>query len=297
MINRQTDNTGEMITVLDEQGECVLISRDEYRVNVLAESFRVADDDAESLNLAVLNALRDGFVAESVAPAQRLYEIDDERERATVTLGTVLAQSGKLAEARLLFEEFLEDKPDSSRVMSHLARVLGEMGERDAACDLLWKSLTLDPNQDEGLDWWGEIHFERDGAQSFYRAMERAAQLPASWRPQIWLARRHLEQHEIKESLTLYHQVIEKAEGDARSLQIVSGDLVNNGYAAEVKALILPLYDAAQHGAETGLNLIQACYELGDRATGLALCNAIERFARPDQAHYIKHFRQELKQM
>lgn len=297
MINRQTDNTGEMISVLDEQGERVLIPRDEYRVNVLAESFRVAHDDAENLNLAILNALRDGFVMESVAPAQRLYEIDADRERATVTLGVVLVRSGKLVEARLLLAKFLEDKPDSSRVMSHLARVLGEMGERDAARDLLWKSLTIDPNQDEGLDWWGEIHFESDGAQSFYRAMERAAQLPASWRPQIWLARRHLEQHEIKESLTLYHQVIEKAAGDARSLQMVSGDLVNNGYAAEVKALILPLYDAERHGAETGLNLIQACYELGDRATGLALCNAVEHFARPEQKHYIKHFRQQLKQM
>ena len=286
-----------MIAVLDEHGERSLISRDEYRVSVLAEAFRLAHSDAPALHLAISGALRDGFAEEALAPARRLYEIDFDRERATVTLGTALAQSGKVDEARELFEKFLEKNAESNRVMTHLARVLGAMGEAEAARDMLWKSLTLDPNQDEGLDWWGEIHFENEGAQSFYRAMERAAQLPASWRPQVWLARRHLEQHEIKQALTLYQQVIEKAAGDARSLTMVSGDLVNNGYATEVKAMILPLYDAAQHGAETGLNLIQACYEVGDRATGLALCNAVERLARPDLDPYIKQFREQLKQL
>ncbi len=297
MINHPQRDAGEMIAVFDEHGERSLISRDEYRVSVLAEAFRVAHSDAPALHLAISGALRDGFAEEALAPTRRLYEIDFDRERATVTLGTALAQSGNLDEARELFEKFLEKNAESNRVMTHLARVLGEMGEADAARDMLWKSLTLDPNQDEGLDWWGEIHFESEGAQSFYRAMERAAQLSASWRPQVWLARRHLEQHEIKQALTLYQQVIEKAAGDARALMMVSGDLVNNGYAAEVKAMILPLYDAVQHGAETGLNLIQACYEVGDRATGLALCNTVERLARPDLDPYIKQFREQLKQL
>lgn len=271
-----------MIGMFDADGNQFYVERADYQARVLPELLAAASDDAESLAQIIHASLAEDFNEEALMAARRLFELDENRERAVTLLSAALVKTLWFDEAEARLKKFIETHTQSTRAMSYLANVYQAMGEPKKARETLWKSLEIEPNQDYGLDLWGDIHLQDDGAATFYKAMERAATIKESWRPQIWLARRHLEQDEINEALKIYRDVIERVPNDARALEMVAGDLTSNGFATETAQLILPLYEPQKHGAETGFHLIQTCIELNDMQTAARLCDAVEQFNRVD---------------
>ncbi len=104
------DDAGGMIEVYDQQGNKILIERSEYRTRVLPGIFKDAWNDADSLYGAIVMALNDGFLAETVAPAERLRDIDRIGERSATILGIVLMKNNELSRAEKFLGDYLKEQ-------------------------------------------------------------------------------------------------------------------------------------------------------------------------------------------
>ncbi len=287
----------DMIRMYDGDGNEILIAKLEYRKKVLPDSFERSKSHPDELYGAIVLALQDGFFEECLSPARRLVQIDQDKERSTTVLGIALMSSGCLNEAQEVLESYLGQNGDSGVILTNLAKVFAEKGEADKSFQTLWKALTVDPNQDNALEWWGAIHREVEGEDGFYRAIEKVAQVPDSWRPQLWIARKLLEQKKIDSAITLYRKALESAPEAGDAVMMISGDLGNNGYLVQMLDLILPFYVPEKHGPQAGLNLIQASIQLGEKETGLRLCDSVERLQRYDLKQYLASLREQLKEL
>jgi tetratricopeptide (TPR) repeat protein len=290
----------DMLRMYDLEGNQVLMAKSVYRKDVLPNMFAKAVGNPDELYGAIVLALQDGFFEECLPPARQLFSIDNDRQRSATILGITLMENNQTDEAQEVLENFLKQNGDSGVVLTNLAKVFSRKGLEDKSVQTLWKALTVDPNQDNALAWWGAIQREKEGKEGddgFYRAMEQAAQLSGSWRPQLWLARRLLEQKKIDPAVALYRKVLESSTVSADALMMISGDLGNSGYLAQMLDLVLPFYESEKHGHMAGLNLIQACIRTGDKETGLRLCDAVEKLKRYDIKQYLEQMRTQLKEL
>jgi tetratricopeptide (TPR) repeat protein len=285
----------DMIRLYDTSGNQVLISKTEYRRNVLPDVFEKARSNSEELYNVLVIALQDGLFEECITPARWLFETDSDKERGATLLGIVLMKNHRLDEAQDLLEKYLVENGNSGVVLTNLAKVFADKGEADRSLQTLWKALTVDPNQDNALDWWAAIHREKDGEEGFYRAVEEVAQLAGSWRPQLWLAKRLLQEKKIDSAIAVYREVLQAAPDQGDVLMMISGDLGNSGYLLQMLDMIEPIYKPEQHGPMAGWNLIQACLHLGEKERGLALCDAVESLQRYDLKQQLEQLRTQLE--
>jgi tetratricopeptide (TPR) repeat protein len=296
--NDDSENTftheGKMISLYDSNGNQFQIAKSEYLKKVLPEKFETVKNNADELYNLIILTLQDGFFEECLLPARQLSQIQPDNERSITILGIALMKNKFLDDAQELFENYLKQNSDSDVILTNLAKVFAEKGEEERSIQTLWKSLTINPNQDNAVDWWGAIHSEKKGENGFYEAMEQLAQLPGSWRPQLWLARRLLEQKKINAATTIYQKVLESEPEDENALMMISGDLGNGGYIIQMLDLVLPFYKPEKHGAMAGLNLVQACMQLRNKKTGLMLCDSLYKLQRYDMKQYIEQLREQL---
>jgi tetratricopeptide (TPR) repeat protein len=270
-----------MITVYDSRGRELSISRQEWAEKVLPGSLRDAWDDADALYGQIVTALQDGLEDRLLEAAKRLSEIDSDAQRSAVVLAIVLMKTGELDEAEEVLRAHITRHGETGVVLTNLAKVYAERNDKRASETLLRRSLALDPNQDNGLDWWGAIHHERGGKDAFLKAMEDIAGEPGSWRPQLWIARHHLQDGRVDEAIGLYRHAIGLAGDSAEALMMISGDLGKAGRIQEMLDLVLPVYVPSNHGPHTGLNLLQGLLEAGRTREGRELLSSVQRLGLP----------------
>ncbi len=270
------------IPFYDTEGRRHVVSRDYFACTILPDQFEQADDDADRLYGVIVIALTDGFFAEALEPARHLFVIDPDEERATNVLGIALMRTGGLDEAEKLYQEYLAKECPSGVIFTNLAKIYSSRGEDARAERTLWTALQVDPNQDAGLKWWGAIHRERGGDQGYWEAMRSVAELPGSWRAQLWLARKQLSEGDSAGAVATYREVLPAAVIDGEALTMISGDLGDHGCSRDSLDLVGPVYDPVTHGPYPGLNLIQACIETGDKARGRELLGSVESLRRYD---------------
>lgn len=287
----------EMIALYDKDGNQFQITKTEYLKNVLPEKFESVKNNPDELYNLIILTLQDEFFEECLKPARQLFQMEPNNERSTTILGIALLKNKHLDESQKLFENYLKQHADSDVILTNLAKVFAEKGEEEKSIQILWKALTINPNQDNAVDWWGAIHNERKGENGFYEAMEQLAQLPGSWRPHLWLARRLLEQKKIDSATAIYRKVLESAPEGENAFMMISGDLGNNGYLLQMLDLVLPFYEPRKHGPMAGLNLIQACVQIGNKETGLLLCDSINDLQSYDIKQYVEELREQLKRL
>jgi len=286
--------TGD-IKFYDTAGVAHVVARDQYRSKLLPDQFIKANDDPDALRGAIAIALMDGFFEEAVAPARRLVEIDPDPARAINTLGVALMRSGDPDEARDIYESYLRDTGPDGYILTNLAKAYDMCGDRPRAEQTLSEGLECDPNQENAVIWWGAIYRERGGDQGFLDAMRRLALVPGSWRAQLWLNRKLLEDGRVDEALASYRSLLPAAGKDGGALMMISGDLGKNEHAREALDLVGPVYDPATHGIETGVNLVQACIQLGEVRRGRRLIAELRALGRYDWFKYLDALQDQLK--
>jgi tetratricopeptide (TPR) repeat protein len=287
------DSAGGMIEAYDHQGNKILIERSEYRKGVLPGTFKDAWDDADNLYGAIVMALNDGFLAETVAPAERLRTIDPIGERSTTILGIVLMKNNELSRAEQVLSDYLHDH-DSGVVATNLAKVYDKQGRKHESRTTLRRALSIDPNQDNALEWFAAIAREESGDEAYLAAMRDIANEPGSWRAQLWIARDFLEHHDSQSAIQIYKQVLSSADIAEDGIMMISGDLGNNGYIEEIIELFLPVFDVHTHGIQAGLNLVQACIESHRKHDGLRICDDLLSLNRYDLKQIIDERRAQL---
>ncbi|PBQ18569.1 hypothetical protein CCL08_11605 [Pseudomonas congelans] len=262
---------GELITAYDSYGREIKITRSEWREKVFLPNLKQQWGDADELYNLIVSGLNDGFATDLMPAAERLVAIDANPERSHVVNGIVLMHNARLDAAEATLREGLAKVGVSGIIQTNLAKVFAERGEQSVAETTLWQAVEVDPNQENGLLWWLSIQQERGGEAAYLDALRTVAALPGSWRAQLWMARHYLQQQNVEQARVLYEEVLAGGHFDRSALQMISGDLGNNGHIPLIIELVGPAYDEHKHDSTAGLNLLRAYQELGRVDEGEAL--------------------------
>ncbi len=272
------------IRAFDQNGQEVIVPREEWRTNVLPGMVKEAWDQPDQLYLLVLNSLNDGFFAEMASAAQHLYETDTVPARGACMWGIVLMQTGRTDEAESVLTGFVQANGEDASVLTNLAKVYAAKGQKEQAESTLWRALELEPNLDNGLGWYASMEQERGGDAAATAALERVRAMPTSWRAQLWLARAELNGGQLDAAKALYTEALERSPkpvpGDL--LMQMSGDLGGHGLLRELLEFTAPHFVPEMHGLPVGNNLIKACIDTGNLDPAAAIVAELAKFQRPD---------------
>lgn len=280
----------EMITVYDKFGRPMQITLEEWRTKVLPEMLKQSFDNPDALYQNIVMAVQDGFIDEVADASVKLMEIDPIKERATAVRAIVLMKQNNFDEAERIINQFIEAHGPTGVILTNLAKVHAGRGDEAKTEETLWKGLQMDPNQDNGLDWWAAIHQERSGPEGFMNAMLKAAEIQGSWRPQMWLAYYSLENQQKDKALDYYRHVLKQAGDIPVVLTTISGELGRHGFFDEVLDLILPIYKPEIHDVHAGINILQIYAETGNVQAGDTFLRQMYALNRPDIAEHLKYY-------
>ena len=290
----------EFVEVFDEFGRKRRIAPEEFRTKLLPAGIEQHWTDPQGLYSTIIDALRLKMGAGSeplVAAARQLRAIDPDRERSAVTLSIVLRENNAASEALQLLQQQIAQAGESAVLLVNLAKAQIQ-GEQS-----LWRAVELDPNFENGLGWFAAIARERQPASpaaaqeaAYTEALTRAAALPGSWLPQMWLGNQALKQQDQAAGLRFYEQALARAPQPAPAvlLQTISGELGKRGLLADALRLIQPRYDALAHGLPVGNNLIKLQLETGQLPEAAATVETLQRLNRPDWAATLSFWETEI---
>jgi tetratricopeptide (TPR) repeat protein len=277
-------NDPNMIRVFDKYGREFYISKQEWKDKVLKGNLEKAKDDPEQLYNMLVDALKNGFSADVIKYAECLLHIDPVPSRAANLLGIIYMESNHLDDAYRVLNDYLTTHGEDGYVLTNLAKVYSRRGEQQRAETILWHSLEVEPNQENGLVWYAAIQRERGGEAAQLEAYRRIASLPRSWRARLWLARDALQHKNLAATEKLYDEAITQSGQPmpADLLFQMSGDLGNAGYVEDIIRLVQPLFDPVQHGLTVGNNLIKANIDLNRFDAAKQLIDKMYAQKRPD---------------
>ena len=215
-----------LIRVHDAYGRELFITREEWRDSVLLGNIERVWDKPDELYGMIVSALNDGFRSDVVKAARHLYEIDPDPVRGACIWGIVLNEEGRLDEAEAVFKRHTAKHGENGVILTNLAKVYSKRGDNPKAEALLWHALEIDPNQDNGLGWYEAIHRGRSGEEGSVAALRRIAEIPGSWRAQLWLGRAALQRRDLSGALHLYRAALSRVNPiPSDALMQISGDL------------------------------------------------------------------------
>ncbi len=272
----------DFVECYDEQGQKVLIPREEMRKTILPEQLKNHWNTADALYNDILLALKDEFNKEALDAAKHLVHIDEIKERGYTTLAIAFLANELFGEAEKILNEYIKIYGKSALILTNLARVHYSRDDKERALEIVWESMCLDPNQEHTLQWWMLLDKEIGGKYNYTDLLKKATAIKDSWLPQLYLARYYLEQKDLESAKPLYEYVLNSALDELPVLFIISGDLGNNGYINEVIDLVAPLYDAGKHDIMAGLNLLHAYIQTGNHSEGQKLINKLMTIERAD---------------
>jgi tetratricopeptide (TPR) repeat protein len=287
----------DQITVYDAYGRELHITRSEWREKLFLPNMKLKWDNATELYNLIIAGLNDDLAADLVQAADRLVEIDTNSERSHVVQGIVRMKNGQLDLAEASLRSGMAKVGETGTLLTNLAKVFAERGEQEKADDMLWRAVQADPNQDNGMLWWAAIQRDRKGEDGYVEALRTVSALPGSWRAQLWLARHHLERHEVEAARALYAEVLAGRKFDGSALTMISGDLGNNSQIPLIVELTASVYDEHKHDPMAGMNLLRAYQQLGKLDEGEALLTRLYALGIAAIKQHLDRFAQAFQEM
>lgn len=253
-----------MIRVYAESGAQIMLTREQWRTGVPPGMLASNRHKPDELYTIVAGSLQDGFFEDVLEPAEHLYRTDPQRQRSVCVYSIALMKSGRHDDAEWVLRSYLEEHGEDGYVLTNLAKIYDERKETEKAEKTLWRALEVDPNQENGLNWYASICYKREGKSGQAEGWRRVAAIPGSWRAQLWLARIALERRKPDQAFLYYRESLARVGDNAPPdyLMQLSGDLGQHGYFAESLQLVEPLFVPERHGLQVGNNLIKANVEL-----------------------------------
>ena len=281
---------GDPITVYDVHGRPLRVDRETWRREILPGTLKAAWNDPDQLYDAIVEgALRDELFDDVEAASKRLLDIDPDVGRGHAVRGIVLQRTGRLGEAERVLRAALAQER-SGAVLTNLAKVQAQRGDEDAAQATLDEAVALDPNQDNGLQWWALRIRERDGDEAMRAALRDAAARPGAWRPQLLLGFDALARDDDEQAVGWLTEALDRSGDDEQALLEVSGRLGEAGRVEDLFDLIAPRYTLERHGPIVGLNLLRAYAAVGNHVGGRELLHELMALQRPDLRERLLEF-------
>ena len=284
-----------VVRVYDQFGRKVEIGREAWRKDVLQPNLQLNRDKPDALYELIVGALGDEFAADVLEAARHLHATDPQPRRGAMLLGAVLLQLKDFTGARAVLEHAISQHGEDTYLLANLARAYAGSGDQARALQLIWRALALEPNEETSLNWLIANANTRGGQAAVLAAYTRAAELPGSWRAQLWLARYALERGDLAETTRLYEEALGRAKPvPADLLMQLSGDLGNRGHTELLVRLTQQHFDLAVHGLTVGNNLLRAYVDLGMLAEARKLLEQLYKLQRPDWREQLIFWEQKL---
>jgi len=292
----KTTKDTDKVKVYDEYGREYYMTKEQWKNDVLIANLEKAKNNPDELYNLLFTALQDGFFEEGTKFAERLAQIDPDKSRGAIVLGIFYMECKRLGDAEKVFIDFIKSYGENGVLLTNLAKVYSRQGNDQKAESVLWHALEIDPNQENGLNWYAAIQRERHGEPAFIESFKRVAAFSKSWRAQLWLARFALQKNDINTARQLYSESVEKAGSPVPYdlLEQMCGDLGNNGYLKEIIELVWPHFQASLHGIRVGNNLIKVYVELGQLDRANEIVSQLYDQKRPDWREILSYWDNEI---
>jgi len=291
------DTPPPLVTVFDAHGREIKITLTQWREKILQPNLKQHWHNPDQLYNLIVSALGDQLAADVLDAARQLAAIDSLPERGHTLHGIVALKNNLVDEAEAALREGMRKVGETGNLQTNLAKVTWARGRHAEAEAQLWRAIETDPNLDNGFMWWLAIQKERGGDAAYSTALRQVAQLPGSWRAQLWLARQHLDAGESDQACALYREVLAGGHYDADALMMISGDLGNRGLVSLIPEIVAPAYDPIRHAVPAGLNLLRAYQALGRWQDGEALLERLYRLKLAPFKQHLDNFAQTFQQM
>jgi tetratricopeptide (TPR) repeat protein len=295
--NENPEDKGQFIKSYTDKGAQVLIPRSEWRNSVLPDKLKNVWNDPAALYAVIVMAMQDGFFKEVIDASKHLVEIDKVTDRSYNVLGLTYLHTKALTEAEQALELGISKSSYKAVMTTNLAKVYVAQGQNEKAMQTLWKSIQLDPNQDNGLDWFTVLEFEKGGEPARLAAYKKVAALPNSWRAKLYIARYYLEQKQFDIAKEIYIDILSIASNEPEAIWIISGDLGLNNRIDEIFELVFPIFSVNKHGVNGTINMLQACIATKRKNEGLQIFNDFKKLQRYDLLHIINDFESKLSKL
>lgn len=287
----------DLIKLYDDKGNGYLYPKKDYGEKILPDHIKKAWNNPDNLYTIIATSLQDGFSKELIDAGQRLLLIDPDTSRAYNTLGVIFLKSNLLDKSEQTLLKGLNICNQKSYLKTNLAKVYEAQGLSEKSYNTLWESIEFDPNNDNAVIWIGAIHKERGGQVEYLKIMRKIAEIPNSWRAQLWIARDYLDNNDYANAIKIYHDLLPKVINEPDAMMMISGDLGKHGRSEDVISLIYPLFDLNKQDYRTGLNIISACIETKNKTIGLKILNDIKKLERHDLTNYLTNLESKLNQI
>ncbi len=261
-LKKNKNDNNEKIKCFDSYGREMLITKEDWIKKILPGQIKKEWNNPQGLYNVIYQAFNDEIYYEVLKSCVQLVSIDDNIERSTTMLGICYLKLNKLKKTKNIYEDYIKKYGETGNILVNYAKIFYELKQNDKGFEILKKALYLDPNLDNGLLWWASIHNEKGGNDLYLESLKEISKIENSWRPQIWLARYHLEQKSLQAAMDYYLNVPEFIFNDGSLLMMISGDLGKNGYINEIIDFIKPKYKPELHGYSTANNILNAYLSL-----------------------------------
>jgi tetratricopeptide (TPR) repeat protein len=261
----------DFVKMLDEEGKEVKVPRKQWIEEILPQSLKQAWDDPDTLYAMLVAALNENVALAIMKGVRRLAEIGSIPEQPAVLEGVALMQAGQRDKAEGIFNVFLESHGPTASILTNLAKIQHERGEKTQAEETLAKALALDANLEHLLIWHLSLLKQRGGDEAAQAALRQLAEDPKNWRARMFIARALLKARRNGEALAAYKRAITEGDVSPDGLAQITSDLGRAALPGEMIDMVLPMYEARKHGPLAGINLLQAMMQSGrlDEAEGL----------------------------
>jgi len=261
------DEMSEMMDVIDQAGNRLQITKDEY-VRQIMQAAKSNWDNLEVLRQLAPQLLNDGFVEQSLEIAQRACEVSGGHIPDVYWRSAAQAESGRLEEAAAGFAEIQEDAAypaDVARAAIGLARVRARQGNNEEAEALINSAIEGDPENPQHqvllYGFYNERGLADEGLQKIRELAEKSPEKTAGWRAlmQIYASRKEI--NEIKRCATKALQTVsDRDEQDL--LAEITWHFGQAGAPQEIISLLEPRIQSVHHPMAI-MNLAQAYKDIG----------------------------------
>jgi tetratricopeptide (TPR) repeat protein len=271
------------IKVADKFGQQFLIPREQWQTEILKPNLEKSWNDPDALYNLIVQALNDKFPESVLDAAIHLSKIDTDRQRGLTIVAVAYLELGRNREAQVAAEKGLAEFPQSAYLMTNLAKAFFAQGKASETDTWLKRGLEIDPNQDLAFNWFVARKVELVGEHARNDAYLELAKSPLAWRPQLWMARDFLANSRFDSALTLYKEVLARANPLPSDVFMqISGDLGNAGQIDQILPLLKDRYDINAHGIQGGNNLLKTYFETKNPIDARVLLAQLYRCQRPD---------------
>lgn len=268
-----------LVTVMDQNGNPVQLTREEYAQQIL-NAAKENWDNIELLRQLAPQLLNDGFVPESLEIASRCCEISGGHIPDLYWRSAAQSESGLLDEAAAGFLEMQDDAAypaDQARAAMGLARVRAKQGNEEETESLLEWALNTDPDNPQYFillfGYFNERQRPEEGLQKVHQYASKYQDKASAWRALMQIA---VSQNDIENVKKFANEALVRAKTREKQdlLAEISWHYGQSRQPFEIINLLEPQVQDIKHPFAL-MNLAQAYAETGRIDESLRLLHAI----------------------